>query len=86
MELGKTAPCSDQSFSGCISSLKNYFYRWLQLSNVKSYQSFYHLMIINKVYESYNAILVAFMQERDPVTLTELTKLGNQYYDSNTRV
>lgn len=37
-------------------------------------------MIKNKVYQSCNANLVAFLQERDPTTLTELTKLGDQYY------
>lgn len=37
-------------------------------------------MINNKVYQSCNTNLVVFLQERDPPTLTELAKLGDQYY------
>lgn len=55
----------------------------VKLSHVASYQSLYDLMIKHKVYQSYNANLVAFLQERDSPTLTELIKLSEQYYSAH---
>lgn len=63
-----------------MSSLKTTFDRWIQLSHVPTYQNLCDLIFKNKVYQSCNACLVAFPQERDPLTLTELTTLWDQYY------
>lgn len=40
------------------------------------------------VFQSCNENLVAFLQERDPSTLTKMTKVGDQYYAAhlNSRV
>lgn len=39
-----------------------------------------YLCFKNQVLESFNANLFAFFLERDPTSLTDLTKVGGQYY------
>lgn len=56
------------------------------MSHVASYQNLYDLIIKNKVYQTCNVNLLAFLQERDPSTHIELTKLGDQYYSAHPNV
>lgn len=76
----KAAPTPEQSFLDYVLSTKNTFDRWLQLPHVSDYQCLYDLMIKNKVFMSCNVNLVTFLLERDPYMLTDLMKLGDQYY------
>lgn len=56
------------------------FNRWLQLSHVSTHQQLSDLCIKNKVLKSCNMNPIIFLQERDPQSLEELTRLGDQYY------
>lgn len=50
------------------------------MSQGTTYQNLFDLIVKNKVYESCHANLVSFLLERDPLSLVELTTLGDQYY------
>lgn len=78
----KATPSAEHSFTDYVSNLKTLFNIWLKLSQVSNYQDLHYPIIMNKLLDSCNPLLVSILLETEPKSLDEVTRINDQYFSA----